>query len=134
MTRMPLALSCLLFGLASAGAIAEPVPKVALGAVPGGLWEVSRSATGDGASRQCVAEPAALAQWQHRGRACTRVVLADKPGEALIHYTCPAGDFGRSRITVITPRTLRIETQGISGGEPFSYKLHARRVGNCQAH
>jgi hypothetical protein len=123
----------LLAGVAASAAATAAAPG-ALRAVSAGMWEVSRSATGDGAVRQCVAAPAALAQWQHRGRACTRVILADKPGETLIHYTCPAGDFGRSRITVITPRTLRIETQGISDGEPFAYKLHARRVGNCQPH
>lgn len=126
----PLRLWALPAGVAASAAAMAAAPE-ALRAISGGMWEVSRSATGDGAVRQCVGAPAALAQWQHRGRACTRVILADKPGETLIHYTCPAGDFGRSRITVITPRTLRIETQGISDGEPFSYNLHARRIGNC---
>jgi hypothetical protein len=122
-----------LFAVAAVVIAAASAP-LSLRALSGGLWEVSRSATGAGAVRECVGSPAALAQWEHRRSACTRVVLSDKPGEAVIHYTCPAGDFGRSRITVITPRTVRIETQGIHGGEPFFYNLHARRVGDCRLH
>jgi hypothetical protein len=124
-----LALSAAIGGASAAAALAAP--PAALRSISGGVWEVSRSATGNGAVRECVAEPAALSQWEHRGMACTRVILSDKPGELLIHYTCPAGDFGRAKMTVITPRTLRIETQGIHSGEPFFYNLHARRVGDC---
>ncbi len=115
--------------IASSAAVLA-APAVLPGVAPG-LWEVSRSATGGGAVRQCVPDLAALAQWEHRGGACTRVVLSRSASEVVIHYTCPAGDFGRSRMTVVTPRSLRMETQGIHGGEPFEYKLYARRVGNC---
>jgi hypothetical protein len=59
------------------------------------------------------------------------MVIADRGTHAVIHYTCADGGFGRSDVTLITPRTLRIVTQGISGGQPFHYQLHARRVGNC---
>ena len=121
-----------LAGLVTVGALAlGGAAPAALRGVGGGSWEVSRSANGHGATRLCVADPAVLAQFEHRGAACTRVILSDKPGEAVIHYTCPAGEFGRTTMTVITPRTLRLESQGISQGLPFSYRLHARRVGNC---
>ena len=50
---------------------------------------------------------------------------------ATIEYHCAGADFGRSEIDVITPRSLRIETQGISDGLPFNYVLQARRVGEC---
>lgn len=100
----------------------------------GGLWEVSRSATGARAEKSCVPQASVLAQWEHRRGQCTRVVISSTATEAVIHYTCPAGDFGNSRMKVITPRTLRIETQGISGGYPFNYVLHARRVGDCPTH
>ena len=100
----------------------------------GGLWEVSRSATGARAEKSCVPQASVLAQWEHHRGQCTRVVISSTATEAVIHYTCPAGDFGNSRMKVITPRTLRIETQGISGGYPFNYVLHARRVGDCPLH
>jgi hypothetical protein len=117
--------------LIPAGLVAAAAAPGALAAVAGGQWEVSRSATGQGGVKVCVPDVAALSQWEHRGAACTRVVLSAKGSETVIHYTCPAGDFGRSRMTVVTPRSLRIETQGISRGGPFFYNLYARRVGNC---
>ena len=98
---------------------------------PNGLWEVSRSATGAGAEKSCVPEAAALALWEHRRAKCTRTIISSSATGAVIHYTCQGKDFGQSTIKVITPRTLRIQTQGISQGFPFSYVLHARRVGNC---
>ena len=101
---------------------------------PNGLWEVSRSATGAGAERSCVPEAAALALWEHRRAKCTRTIISSTTTEAVIHYTCQGRDFGQSSVKVITPRTLRIQTQGISQGFPFNYVLHARRVGNCPAH
>ncbi|HVF84021.1 MAG TPA: hypothetical protein VM913_07615 [Sphingomicrobium sp.] len=122
----------LIFILTAAFAAAAPAAApVALNGVVGGQWEVGRSANGVGGTKVCVPDVATLAQWEHRGVACTRVVLSDRANEVVIHYTCPAGDFGRSRMTVVTPRSLRIETQGIHEGEPFFYNLHARRTGTC---
>ena len=116
-------------GLAAAILGAATLPPVI--ADSGGLWEVSRSATGARAEKSCVPQASVLAQWEHRRAQCTRVVISSTASEAVIHYTCPTGDFGHSKMKVITPRTLRIETQGISGGFPFNYVLHARRVGDC---
>ena len=117
------------WGLAVLVLGAATLPPVIAGS--GGLWEVSRSATGAGAEKSCVPQASVLAQWEHRKAQCTRVVVSATATEAIIHYTCPMGDFGHSKMKVITPRTLRIETQGISGGFPFNYVLHARRVGEC---
>jgi hypothetical protein len=97
----------------------------------GGLWEVSHSATGANPEKSCVPQAAVLAQWEHRHAQCTRVVISSTATDAIIHYTCPGGGFGHSQIHVLTPRTLRIQTQGISGGYPFNYVLHARRMGEC---
>lgn len=115
--------------LAAAALGAATLPPVIAGS--GGLWEVSKSATGANAERKCVPNASALAQWEHRNAACSRTVLSATATEAVINYTCPKGEFGRSHVRVITPRTLRIETQGISQGFPFNYVLHARRLGDC---
>ena len=117
--------------VAACALVLAAAAPVALNGVAGGRWEVSRSATGRDPIRMCVADPAALAQFEHRGSPCTRVVLSDRQNEVVIHYTCPAGEFGRTKVTVLTPRSLRLDTQGIRSGFPFSYQLHARRVGNC---
>ena len=103
----------------------------ALAPASGGLWEVSRSANGHDATRICVASPDVLAQFEHRQLHCARTVVSDSGTETLISYNCPGGGFGQSKIKLITPRSLRIETQGISDKLPFHYQLHARRVGDC---
>ena len=98
-----------------------------------GLWEVSTKASGLGGTRHCLSDSAILAQWEHRQAQCTRVVLSATADRSDVQYTCAAGDFGTSKVQVLTPRSVRIETQGISGGLPFGYTVHARRVGACEA-
>ena len=112
--------------------VAAAVPR-ALAPAAGGLWEVSQSATGHDPTKLCVPSPEVLAQFEHRQRRCTRVVIRDSGNQAEIHYTCADGGFGRSAVTLVTPRSLTIDTQGISGGLPFHYKLYARRTGDCRA-
>jgi hypothetical protein len=95
----------------------------------GGLWEVTRV---DGGRRNiCVADPLVLAQYEHLRSSCSRDVIRNQQSRAEIHYTCSGGAFGQSNVQLITPRSLRIETQGISGDAPFHYVLQARRIGNC---
>jgi hypothetical protein len=125
-------IAIILMGTAS-GLTAATLPPTIAGS--GGLWEVSRSATGADAERRCVPSAAMLSQWEHRRAQCTRVVLSATATGAVINYTCAKGGFGRSKMQVITPRTLKIETQGIAAdGFPFNYTLHARRLGDCPAH
>lgn len=110
--------------------VAAGLPQALAGAA-GGLWEVGRSADGKDAEKMCLPDPTVLAQWEHRGARCTRVVISDQGTRARFHYTCVNGGFGDSEMTMITPRTLRVMTQGISDNYPFAYTLHARRVGEC---
>ena len=105
----------------------------ALAPTSGGVWEVSGAPGAKGPARLCVTDPAFLAQFEHRGRQCTRVVVSDSPPATVIRYTCVAGGFGQSKMTLITPRSIRIETQGISDELPFNYVIQARRIGDCPA-
>ena len=116
----------------SAAALGAASAPRALAPALGGLWEVSRSATGHNPTRICVASPALLAQFEHRQQRCTRTVVSDSGAQTLISYNCPNGGFGQSKMTLITPRTLRIDTQGIADNLPFHYQLHARRIGDCR--
>src|SRR5262245_32445774 len=104
--------------------VAATVPR-ALAPAVGGLWEVSRSATGHDPTRVCVPSPVVLAQFEHRQGRCTRTVVKDSGSTAQIHYSCAGGGFGQSDMTLVTPRSLTIDTQGISGGLPFHYKIYA---------
>ncbi len=115
--------------LALAGA---STPSV-LSQIRSGLWEIAGQ-RGAPATRLCVARPPLLAQVEHRAAACTRTVLRDDSALALIDYSCGGTGFGQSKITMLTPRSVRIETQGIADRAPFAYVVHARRVGNCPSH
>ena len=96
----------------------------------GGLWEVT-GASNSGPLRQCLANPRALVQFEHRGEHCPRTLVRQSRDTEIFEYNCPSGGFGRSEIQVLTPRSLRIETQGISKGLPFRYVIQARRIGSC---
>ncbi|MBB3763984.1 hypothetical protein [Sphingomicrobium lutaoense] len=104
----------------------------ALGRVVAGQWELSEPGSERDSVRMCIADPTMLAQVAHRGRQCTRVTISEGPGEALIHYTCTGAGFGRASMQVVTPRSLRIETQGILRSTPFHRVYHARRTGDCR--
>jgi hypothetical protein len=106
-------------------------PPSALSQVAAGMWEISGAPGAQAPVRQCVADVMALAQYEHRGRSCSRKVLSDGARSTLINYSCGSAGFGQSQIDVITPRSLRISTQGISEQLPFNYVLQARRVGDC---
>jgi hypothetical protein len=118
-----------------ASAIALPAlaaaPPSALSQVSGGLWEVSGVPGAEAPQRQCVVDVLVLAQYEHRGKTCSRSVLSDKDASALISYTCGGAGFGQSQVDVLTPRSLRISTQGISNQLPFNYVIQARRIGDC---
>ena len=106
-------------------------PPSALAQIAAGIWEVSGAPGSQAPVRECVADVLALAQFEHRGRTCSHKVLADGGRSTLVNYSCGSAGFGQSKIDVITPRSLRISTQGISDQLPFNYVLQARRVGDC---
>jgi hypothetical protein len=114
----------------SSAALVAAAPR-ALAPANGGLWQVAYSARLAPAASVCIADPIVLAQWEHRGGRCSPTVLSDSNDKVVISYTCADGGMGRSEMTLLTPRTIRIATQGISAGGPFNYVLHARRAGNC---
>jgi hypothetical protein len=103
----------------------------ALARTQAGLWEISGAPGMKAPIRQCVGNVATLAQFEHRGKPCKLRVTTDGPSSTLFDYSCGAAGFGRSEVEVITPRSLRIDTQGISNQLPFNYVIQARRVGDC---
>src|SRR5689334_8008780 len=97
---------------------AATVPLALSQAAPG-VWEVTGVPGAKAPIRQCVGDVLALAQFEHRTENCTRHVIRDTPTGAIVEYSCPGGGFGRTEIGLVTPRSLRIDTQGISGELPF---------------
>jgi hypothetical protein len=118
-------------GIAAALALTAAARPSALAQAQPGLWEISGAPGARAPARQCVADIATLARFEHRSRACSATVLKDGGSSIQIDYSCGGAGFGHSQIDVITPRSLRIATQGISDGLPFNYVLQARRVDDC---
>ena len=108
---------------------AEPPPSLVQ--VQPGLWEISGAPGSKAPVRQCIADLAALARFEHRANSCTAKVLKTSGSTTAFEYSCGGAGFGHSEIQVITPRSLRIGTQGISDGLPFNYVLQAHRVDDC---
>lgn len=104
----------------------------ALGHIAGGLWEVSGAPGSQAPIRQCFADVLTLAQFEHRTRNCSRTVISDNGTSTVINYRCGPSDFGQSQVDIVTPRSLRIATQGISDQLPFNYVIQAHRVGDCE--
>ena len=115
-------------GVLALGAAQRPI---ALAKTNPGLWEISGIPGTKAPVRECFPDLGTLAQFEHRKVSCKRTIDTDSESATVIEYTCSAGNFGRSEIDIITPRNLRISTQGISDNLPFNYVLQARRVGDC---
>lgn len=120
------------FGAIALLGLAAAAPASLLAPAEPGSWEVSRP--GSPPVRLCLAAMDSLAQFEHRNSKCSRTVIRNAGSSATVHYTCSGGEFGESVMSLITPRSVRVETQGISGGAPFKYTFQARRVGDCRAH
>lgn len=122
-------------GLAGLVAVAAPVFASALAELETfrklerGLWQL-RDAKGTSRS-VCLGDPVVLVQLEHGGAGCSHEVLASEGGGATVQYTCPGRGFGHSRIRVETPRLARIDTQGLSEGRPFAYRVEAKKLGGC---
>ena len=117
-------------GLPAAALLAAKPPALAQ-ATPG-QWEISGIPGVKAPLVQCIADVAALTQFEHRGRSCSRTTISDDGTSTIVQYSCGGAGFGRSEVEVITPRSLKISTQGISDQLPFNYVLQARRVGECE--
>ena len=100
--------------------------------VKAGMWELTGLPGASAPARVCIAEVDQLTRYEHRAQSCTSKAINDTGRSTVIEYSCgTAAGFGRTKIDKITPRNLKINTQGISDSLPFNYTLSARRVGDC---
>jgi len=131
MTRLTLLLAAALAPLAAgAGAVAADMPK-ALAGVAGGLWELSGIPGAKASAKQCVADPVDLAFVEHKAAECSHQILADSGDTLRLSYRCSGAGFGQATIKVVTPRSLRVDVQGIADGAPYAYVMQAHRLGDC---
>lgn len=115
--------------LTGVAAAAQGGALVALGKIERGEWSLRAP---DGSTRSiCLSDPQVLLQLRHRGVACQRFVVENGANNGRITYSCPGLGNGDTRIMVETPRLIRVETQGISRGLPFTEEYEGRRIGAC---
>jgi len=123
--------------LAATGAITAAAPdpgaSAALSRIERGQYDITVVGSTAPARSVCIADAAILLQMQHPGAACTRLVMTDTPDSTTVNYTCASGGHGRTVVTITTPRSFDIDTQGIAGGAPFDLNYQGRRVGACPA-
>ncbi|WP_326525908.1 DUF3617 domain-containing protein [Sphingomonas sp.] len=131
LVRPALAGALLLSGMTAFAAPAQAPRFIALDTMQQGMWQLRE--TGGGARATCVRDPAALFQLRGNGAQCSRFVIENTATTATVHYTCPGRGHGRTTISVETPRLVRIESEGIDNGAPFSLELEGRRTGSCPA-
>ena len=103
----------------------------ALAEVKAGMWELDGLPGTHAPARVCIGDVQQLTRYEHRARSCQGKAISDNGRSTVIEYSCGGSDFGRTKIDVITPRNLKINTQGISDSLPFNYTLNAHRVGDC---
>ena len=108
-----------------------PQASSVLATIEPGQWQLTDTASDAGRSL-CVRDPRALLQLGHADTAqCSRFVVSQSPRELTVHYTCPGAGHGHTTIGIVTPRSIKLETQGIAGGLPFQHSYAGRRVGAC---
>lgn len=130
--RAALALGAFMI-LAAPAATQRPARLSALARLEPGLWQLRDLDHGNAVLQNiCLGNPDRLIQLRHRDAPCSRLVIANDSKGATVHYTCPAGGYGRTSVTVETPRLARIDTQGIADNAPFAFRAQARRVGACK--
>ena len=125
----------------AAPAIAPPTPAPAqsgplaiAGALKPGQWEVRfTDGGGEVVQRLCLGDPSALIQIRHPKTTCNRLVLANDPTAATVHYSCPGAGWGRTNLRANGPESVRIETQGIAANAPFSFSAVGKRTGECES-
>ena len=94
-----------------------------------GAWEV-RSRDGGSSRRVCVRDGSELVQLRHGG-SCSRFVVEESANQITVQYTCKGNGYGRTSLRRETSGLVQIESQGIAGGQPFSFSAEARRTGAC---
>lgn len=127
--RPAIAGALLMIGAGVVHAQADRAALAALKILERGQWQLRE---GGGGTRQlCLSDPASLLQIRHGNAQCSHFVVENSARVATIHYTCPGHGHGRTTLSVETPRLVRVETQGVVDGAPFSAEMEGRRTGAC---
>jgi hypothetical protein len=128
--RPPVAGALFLILAGGASAQRDPAALTAMRGIEQGQWQL-KELGGGGVQKLCLKNPALLLQLRHGSAQCSHFVVENDARHATIHYTCPGHGYGRTTVSVETPRLVKVETQGVLDGAPFASELEGRRMGTC---
>jgi hypothetical protein len=129
--RRPAVMALSIAGSAAALLLTAAQQPSPLAGVKAGQWQLQGVPGAASGLQECVTNLLALARFEHRGKSCSSRTISQSSSSIVVEYSCGGAGFGHSQIDVLTPRSLRISTQGISDSLPFNYVLQAHRVGDC---
>ncbi len=121
--------------IASVAAGAQPAHAPTLRAMQGvapGRWLFRMVGDVRPPRENCVVDPAVFLRMRLRAAECSRFVIDDSVDSLTVHYTCPGTGHVRTVLRADTPRSLRIDSEGMVNGMPFSDAMTVRRVGECR--
>ena len=75
------------------------------------------------------ANPAPLAQIEHRGMTCDTTAQTIGPREVAYTYDCGGGNNGYTRVKAETGKLVQIDTQGFKNNMPFHARYEGRWTG-----
>jgi hypothetical protein len=128
---LPLAVAGAFFLFGSTGASAQRDTLRALQGIESGQWVLKESSDASDVRKLCITNPAALIQLRHGSAQCSHFVVENSAQVATVHYTCPGHGYGRTTVSVETPRLIRVDTQGVLDGAPFAEEFEGRKTGTC---
>ena len=115
--------------VAFAGLSGASAGVTALEGLAPGQWQLRET---DGSVRSlCLGDASQLLQLRHGSAACKVTVLDNSPGHTTVHYTCAGAGYGRTTVTVETPRLVHVDTQGVAEGQAFVLDYEGRNMGAC---
>ncbi|MBO9574341.1 MAG: hypothetical protein J7494_01260 [Sphingobium sp.] len=126
------ALVLLCAGAESVAQAPAPTPN-AVAALEPGLWEFKEVGRTAAPERHCITSLRELLQPVQPRLSCKHFIAENADDHTAIAYDCAARGQGRTALRVETKRLLRIDSQGVAEGRPFSVRLEARRIGACLA-
>ncbi len=115
-------------GLFAASAPAQAPSFAMLGTLEKGQWSLVERGSSTPAKTLCLGDATQMLQTEHPGAQCSRYTIRDDEGQITVHYTCGRQGHGKTTIRKETPRLVQIDTQGMVGGQPFSYGYEARKT------
>lgn len=135
MLRVSKAAICAALVLMGAGvaSVAQTPGADAVAGLETGLWEFKELGRTAKPEHRCVTNVRELLQPMQPLLSCKHFVSENGADRAAVAYDCAARGQGRTALRVETKRLVRIDSQGIAEGRPFSVRLEARRLGACMA-